>query len=306
MKTIQADALNLMARDTKSLIAYSDALFNNQVKKAVKKISADTKDLKLVLVSGPSASGKRRTSEYLAQLLKTSSNEVCVIPLDNFFKSDNCPVLFSQKEFEPIGRFDAGLIENCLENLKNKGRAKIPQFDLETGRADTYKKISFPNGGYIILEGIHALNPALLPKSFLDNAHCVYVGLKTSYETKSGILNSLDLRIIRRALRDCSDSNLTPGDIIDGWDKIIQNERKWISPYLYRAKYKIDSTHHYEPFLYNVLFNRLVLDKPSSKHAEEIDKLVAKLKYFREFSISEIPQNSLVQEYVGRYNLKQF
>lgn len=301
MNNIQVDALNLMAEDPKELIDHSENAYQQQISRIASEIIQRPAKERIVLLSGPSASGKTWSARLLCNQLDASGTNSLLISLDRFYKERdlNAPSNL-QPDIESVDALDKQALLRCIQGLQQKQRTKLPHYSFSSGQIDRMDQVFLPENGCLIFEGIHALNPSLLPESIFSKAVCVAVNVQTSFNSSSGeqVLNPKDLRLARRILRDLRHRDASPEHTIRLWKHVIQSERQFILPFFHRANFHMDSTHSYEPLLYGAMLSPVLPKSADPEIQETSDRLLRSLSAFAHISADLVPDQSLLTEFI--------
>lgn len=299
---IEYQALNSRVNtNPRLLISESEQHYRNEVNDACDKIIASGSSI--VLLSGPSASGKTTTAINLVKRFNQLGVGGVVVSLDDFFKNiEDYPVTETgDKDYESIFALDLQSLNRCLSELINNKSSVFPTFDFEKQRrSEKTRTVDISNGEIVVIEGIHALNPILVERLPENDIIKVYVGLRKEYNLANGeMLKTLDIRIIRRIIRDYNFRGYSAERTIDAWAGIIKGEGKWIKPYKENANILIDSTFDYEPCVYLAKIKQLLDIGNAGMQAETLEYLCHKLSYFNSVSAEYIPDDSMLREFIG-------
>ncbi|WP_278942738.1 uridine kinase family protein [Anaerotruncus colihominis] len=258
----------------------------------------------LLLVTGPSASGKTTTAKKLALELHVRGKRVNRLSLDNFYKSsDELPRWEDgYQNYESVEGLDLQCFERVMQTLFRDGRAQFPIFDFTAGRrAEKTFELTFDNHTYLIIEGIHALNPVLAPAFHGHRTVKTYISVHSDFVNDQGdlLMSARDLRLTRRLLRDYYYRGTAADETLKMWDYVLRGEDLYIRPYRIYADRHVNSVHNYEPFLYRDALCRL-LEHPDSDspYHETIERLRACAAFFFPIDQSLIPPASLIQEFI--------
>ncbi len=304
-------SINKQVLDNNSgdLIKISEALHEKKIAQIADMIYNRKDSLKIILLSGPSASGKTTTSKRLAVQLKVLGIKPLIISLDNYFvdreltpKDEN-----GEYNFEVIEALDIETLYEDLHNLMSGKSVKMPRFSFETGKRyypDDAIKISKEH--IFIIEGIHALNPKLTYK-FDDNLKFkIYV----SALTQVGIdhhnkIPTSDNRLIRRIVRDYKYRNYTALDTIKRWASIRRGEEKYIFPFQEEADIMFNSALFYELGVLKQYAEPVLNEiSPLVEEYSEARRLLKFLSYFKPIPEKEIPPTSILREFLSNSSFK--
>ena len=259
---------------------------------------------KLIFIAGPSSSGKTSFSNRLAFHLRAMDLKPHLVSCDNFFKErvDNPKDENGEYDFEIIEALDTTLLNSTLQKLLNGEEAEIPRFNFEAGIKE-YKgnKIKLDNNSVLMLEGIHCLNPALVPNIDQNDIFKIYVSALTevSIDNANRIPTS-DLRLIRRLIRDIHLRKIDPKDTLLRWNSVRRGEEKSIFPYQERADIFFNSALIYE---FSVIKDKAIAKLFTIVDDEEVGmiarRLVKILNFFLGVDSIAIPAHSILREFLG-------
>lgn len=281
------------------LIQRGEDAYEEQVKDIASDIK--TKNKKIVLITGPSSSGKTTSSYKLKKMLAKLGVKSFVVNMDDFFKDlSTVPLREDGKpDIEGIVALDVNCVRNCLNEILTTGKTSIPTFDFATHkRTNKWKKYVIEDKSVIIMEGIHALNPAITKGLDKAKIYKVYVHCNTNFTFEDRILFfARELRLIRRLVRDERERQVPFQGTIDVWQDVCNGEESNIRPFKDRADYLLNSTHYYEPLLYkNLILEKLINIKNQS---DTVKMLIEKFKVCSTISSQFVPKDSLIREFIG-------
>lgn len=289
-----------------SLVNVNETYYNNQLNKCAKDIIAN--NMNIVMLAGPSSSGKTTTAKKLAIQLAVLGKDAYVISTDDYFVDRNKTPLDENgnKDFESIDAIDLhSLNEDLLDLLEGK-EVILPSFNFIKGiRTLSNKKIKMKDNTILIIEGIHALNPKLTDYIPEKNKYKIYVSVLTGINIDStNRISSTETRLIRRIVRDNKYRGYDTLETLKSWDKVKLGEQKYIFPYQNRADFYVDSSLIYE---YNAL-KKYAIEcfkqvSKNSKYYYMVDKLENILSYFVEIENTKIiDDHSILREFIGEDN----
>ena len=257
-----------------------------------------------VLISGPSSSGKTTFSKRLTIQLLVNGIQPVVLSMDNYFvnRVDTPKDENGEYDFEHINAIDLPLFRQQLQDLLEGKEVSLPTFNFEDGkRYYLGNKLKIRKDNVIIIEGIHALNPDLIPNIPRSATFKVYVSALTTINVDNhNWIPTTDTRLIRRIVRDFRYRNYSARETIARYDSVIRGEEKWIYPYQENADVMFNSAlifelpvlkRHAEPMLSAV-------PKYCAEYAEA-HRLLNFLSYFESIADKEIPPTSMLREFVG-------
>lgn len=259
----------------------------------------------VVLLTGPSSSGKTTSANRLAQAIRAAGRRSEVISLDDFFVGEG---RYPKRpdgsdDYECVEALDIPLLQSCLRDLAETGECDMPQFDFLTQLPRPERRHVDCRDGVAVIEGLHAFNPLLtdhLPKSAVL---LVYAGMREEYCDDAGarVLATRDLRLARRITRDYlfrgHDANFT----LNLWPHVISSENKYIKVFKNRADLVLDTSFSYEPGLWrHVLLPLVEKMAPGSSRAARLASLCAQLRPFLPVDQTLVPQRSILREFIGK------
>ncbi len=293
----QLETMNDRLRE-KNFAAQCETYYQNQIAHTAQALIESGRQI--VLLSGPSASGKTTTAQKLAQTLESRfDRRAHVISLDDFFVGKgNYPKLPDGREdFESVDALHLTLFWETVDALLCQGRAMMPQFDFSASvRKDGAYELEVGKRDVVIFEGIHALNPRLMPADHGKDAYRVYVSPKCQVCRGDALFfPSRDLRLVRRMVRDRLFRAYTFSQTAKIWDNVCAGERENILPFSSMADSVIDTTHGYEYGLYVNYLQDAVSD------ADPIVRDMAeKIGQFVRISPAAVPSDSMIREFIGK------
>ena len=293
--------------DAKGFIEMTEEVYRNDLCRIAEQILTIPSKRHIIMISGPSSSGKTTSAQKLSDEFRLKGCEVQHISMDDFYLGkDNVRKLPDGKpDFESVEALDIPLVKRSVKELSETGRCDIPKYDFkESRRADIIQHLELSSNAVIIIEGIHALNPIFNDVAAEENASKIYVSVKQGIKNgEDYVLTNREIRCIRRVVRDNSFREAPPEKLLGMWGEIVDGEKKYIRPYRYTGDFTINSIHIYEP---------CVMKEPAIKLLEQIDKkseyyetaghLIKSLSGFESIDSSLVPENSLMREFIGGGN----
>ena len=301
-----ATEINELTKNIQNAVRLAEDKYHSKIEKMADAVTCD-KSKKVVLIAGPSSSGKTTTAHLLMESLKRKGITTHVISLDNFyFLPNDLPRGEDGKiDYESVHALDIARINKCLENLVNNGRALVPKYDFTVSEEKRKENVEIVLGqtDVAIIEGLHALNPILHKNLSHSSLFKIYISLSSKIHGDNGetLLSSRDLRLIRRISRDVIYRNSSVQNTFKMWPGVLIGEEKFLYCYKKEADFKFDTFHCYEP----AVFKETVLKLLEQIHEQSDDyglaqKLVYGLKFFNSADMSAIPENSLLKEFVAK------
>lgn len=289
------------------LINVSEALQEKKIAQIADEIThrdQDGKRVKLVLISGPSSSGKTTFSKRLSIQLMTNGLKPYPISLDDYFVNRNDTPLDEngKHDFESLYAVDLPFFEEQLTTLLNGGEVELPRYNFTTGKREmSGKKLRIDEHMILIIEGIHALNPALTPHIPNENKYKVYVSaLTTILLDNHNYIPTTDNRLLRRIIRDYKYRNYSAEETIARWPSVRVGEEKWIFPYQENADAMFNSALLFELAVLKDYVEPVLRKVPNRcPEYSEAHRLLRFLNYFVSVQDKELPPTSLLREFLG-------
>ena len=289
------------------LINVSEALQEKKIAQIADEITHRDQDgqrVKLVLISGPSSSGKTTFSKRLSIQLMTNGLKPYPISLDDYFVNRNDTPLDEngKHDFESLYAVDLPFFEEQLTTLLNGGEVELPRYNFTTGKREmSGKKLRIDEHMILIIEGIHALNPALTPHIPNENKYKVYVSaLTTILLDNHNYIPTTDNRLLRRIIRDYKYRNYSAEETIARWPSVRAGEEKWIFPYQENADAMFNSALLFELAVLKDYVEPVLRKVPNRcPEYSEAHRLLRFLNYFVSVQDKELPPTSLLREFLG-------
>ena len=289
------------------LINVSEALQEKKIAQIADEITHRNQDgqrVKLVLISGPSSSGKTTFSKRLSIQLMTNGLKPYPISLDDYFVNRNDTPLDEngKHDFESLYAVDLPFFEEQLTTLLNGGEVELPRYNFTTGKREmSGKKLRIDEHMILIIEGIHALNPALTPHIPNENKYKVYVSaLTTILLDNHNYIPTTDNRLLRRIIRDYKYRSYSAEETIARWPSVRAGEEKWIFPYQENADAMFNSALLFKLAVLKDYVEPVLRKVPNRcPEYSEAHRLLRFLNYFVSVQDKELPPTSLLREFLG-------
>ena len=287
----------------KNLIMLEEALHEKKIAQIADKIAANKK-VKMVLIAGPSSSGKTTFAQRLGLQLKINGLKPVTISVDNYFverpetpRDEN-----GEYDFENIEAIDLELFNKNLTSLLNGETIQCPEFDFNVGtKRYKGKTMHLAPDEILVIEGIHCLNDKLTSQISKEHKYKVYISdLTVLNMDRLNRISTTDTRLIRRIVRDYQFRGYSAMHTLDTWHKVNKGERRNIFPYQETADSIFNTSLIYEiAALKNIALPLLEEITPDKRQHAEAARLVNLLKYFEPIPAEYIPANSLLKEFLG-------
>ena len=285
-----------------NLIKVAEALHEKKIAQIADIIRQKNK--KIILVSGPSSSGKTTFSKRLSIQLMVAGIKPIVLSMDNYFvnRVDTPLDEYGNWDFESLRALDLDLFNKQVEQLMNGEEVEIPFFNFEDGKRyfkGDFLKMNEDN--VLIIEGIHAMNPEIFANGFSESELKVYVSPLTTISLDNhNWISTTDTRLLRRIVRDYKFRNYTAQETINRWASVRRGEDKWIFPFQEQADVMFNSSLIFELDVLRKHAEPLLEDVPQyCEEYTEAHRLLKFLKYFKPILEREIPPTSLLREFLG-------
>lgn len=266
---------------------------------------------RIVMMSGPSSSGKTSSSLRIAQQCRVLGLNPKVIELDNYFvdrdrtpKDEN-----GEYDFEALGAMDIEYLGIQLNQLLAGEEVELPKFDFVAGcRVSSGVKMRLDPGDMLFMEGIHALNPALTPSVDQSKIFRIYISALTALQGGEKFHNSTtDKRLLRRIVRDNRTRGILPEDNIMRWPSVRNGEVRNIFPYEENAEVVFNSSTLYDLPLLKYYAEPLLCgireSSPAYEKARNLLSFLEKIKALTPQEIAVIPPTSIMREFIGGQTL---
>ena len=254
----------MAANDPAFLVSKAEERYSDRLDEIAERIFSD-REKRIVMLAGPSASGKTTTAGLIASRLESRGAKAFTVSLDDFYHDQRDAILVS-------------------------GRRSGFSDPITLGKDDV-----------LIVEGIHALNPVITDSLPSENLMKLYVSVSSRIADEDGdvLMSKRDLRFVRRLVRDYYHRAISVERTYDLWGSVQRGEDKYIFPYSHLAAEKIDSLHAYEPCVFRALAVPMLSGVGSgSEWYDEAQMMIERLERFEPLPVDAIPENSLLREFM--------
>lgn len=291
------------------LIKIAEALHEKKIAYIADTIYKKRNKIKLILISGPSSSGKTTFTQRLIIQLRVNGLKPVAISTDNYFLDRISSPLGKdgQYDFESIEAIDTKLFNEHLYKLLNGQTVETPKYNFIKGkRAESGRKIKLSSGQIILVEGIHALNKKLAKNIAKSHKFKIYVSALTQLNLDShNRIHTTDSRLIRRIIRDYHQRGHSCEETLAMWDSVRRGEEKNIFPFQEEADIMFNSALVYEMAVLKKYLVALLKEvKRSSPVYPEAVRLSSFISYFKEAPSKYVPSNSILTEFITGAALK--
>ncbi len=289
--------------ETNKLIQLSEALQEKKIAQIADEI-ARRKGIKMVLIAGPSSSGKTTTCKRLSVQLAINGLKPIGISLDDYFLDRGQTPLDENGDydFEHLHALNIPLLNEQMNALFSGGEVELPRYNFQSGKSEwSGKKLQLKGSEILVVEGIHALNPELTAQIPDDQIFRVYASaLTTILLDNHNYIPTTDNRLLRRIIRDHKYRGVTAQETIRRWPSVRKGENRWIFPFQENADAMFNSAMLFELAVIKQQAEPLLEQVPENcvEHAEAY-RLRKFLKYIRPIAEDQIPPTSLLREFLG-------
>ncbi|MDR0983197.1 MAG: nucleoside kinase [Culturomica sp.] len=296
-------------KNSSDIIRVSEALHEKKISIIADKINARRKNVKIILIAGPSSSGKTTFGKRLGVQLMVNGMQPYNLSLDNYFvdRTETPKNADGEYDFESIDALDLQTFKSDIERLLKGEEIEITKFSFETGeRFYDGERMKLKRNGVLIIEGIHGLNPKLTQLLPADSFFRIFISALTSIAIDNhNIINPTDNRLIRRMVRDYKYRGYSALETIKRWESVLLGEEQHIVPYQEEADVMFNSALIYElgalkeqalPLLMEVM--------PQNPEHSKALRLLKFFSYVRTMPTRDIPNNSILREFLGGSSFK--
>lgn len=294
---------NILQGKTNDIIQVAEAIHDRKLVELVQDIEK-RKNIKMVLIAGPSSSGKTTFAQKLGVQLKLTGYNPITISMDNYFKERKDTPLGEDGKynFETVDALDIELFNSQMKDLIDGKTVELPEFDFVVGtKKYNGKFLKLEKNDVMIIEGIHALNPILTKFTPDENKYKVYIAPITTLNIDGYTkISSSDSRFLRRMVRDYTTRGHSVDRTFELWGNVKKGEEKYIFPLVDDADFIYNSSLNYEPSVMKTFAQPLLLQvDSSSEFYSEARRLYAYLNNFTPLETGNIPINSIIREFIG-------
>jgi uridine kinase len=267
-------------------------------------------EARLVLIAGPSSSGKTTFSKRLSIQMMAAGVRPATIAMDNYFvdRARTPKDEAGEYDFESLEALDLALFNQHLLQLMNGEEVTLPTFNFVTGKREVGDRVRLSNDQIILAEGIHGLNPALVPDIPPQRIYRIYISALTQLNLdEHNRVPTTDTRLIRRIVRDATHRGYSAQETIGRWESVRRGEKEHIFPYQEHADVMFNSALAYDLAALRPLAEPLLLQiEPGTLERIEAKRLLAMLQWFEACPTELIPDNSILREFIGGSILHHF
>lgn len=292
------------------IVLVSEALHEQRLAQIAYQVAERVNRTHLILVSGPSSAGKTTFAKRLMVQLLALGISPFPLELDNYFLPRHETPLdeAGKPDFEALAALDLPLLADHLQKMIRGEETQLPRYNFKTGLREEGEIIRLTRGQPIILEGIHGLDPLLIPENLRGEAFRIYISALTQLNLdRHNRISTTDTRLLRRIVRDARERGYTAKQTISRWESVRYGEVKHIFPFQENADVMFNSALVYEMAALKPLAEPLLRQV---QHGEpefiEAKRLLAFLEWFISLDTNFVPETSILREFLGGSILKDF
>jgi uridine kinase len=305
MMNNRIEYINELARDNpQALVARAELRYRNIVNNIAER-ALDEPGRKIVMLSGPSSSGKTTTARRLADTFTSLGMDTHVISLDDFYLNREQIPGYAEgnPDYETVEALDLPYLSETLQSLMSGAETDMPSFDFTVGRrSDKYNTLTLDKNDAVIVEGLHALNPVIASGLDTHRVMKIYINVSSRIYDNKGkiILNRRNIRFVRRMIRDYNFRASSVNNTFQLWDNVLRGEDLYLFPYKDFADFRINSIHLCEPCLFrDTAIELLESAELDDEFQADARRLINSLKKFQSLSSELVPKDSLLREFIG-------
>jgi len=285
------------------IIKLSEMIQDYKLLNIAEKISLNKNDIKIVLISGPSSSGKTTTSKKLTMYLKTLGLNPHQLSLDDYFiNREETPLDEDGKpDFESLRAIDVKLFNSQMEKLLKGNKVITPTYDFVSGKKTYNKPITMKDNDILVIEGLHALNDNILKNISKKNKYKIYISpLAFINIDNDNRMSMTDIRLLRRMIRDNRTRGYSPEKTLSNWESVRKGEEKYVFPFQDEADTIFNSILAYELGVIKTYAQPLLfsVSEDSPEYLTAL-RLIELLNFVLPIPSDTVPDVSILREFIG-------
>jgi len=294
----------------REIVLVSEALHEQRIAQIADQIAHRRNGVRLVLIAGPSAAGKTTFSKRLSVQLLVHGVRPFPLELDNYFvdREKTPRDELGKYDFEALKALDLPLFNQHLLALMRGEAVQLTRFNFKTGQREEGETVQLGPDHVIIVEGIHGLNPQLVPSIPREYTFRIFISALTQLNLdRHNRVPTTDTRLIRRIVRDATYRGYTAEETLNRWESVRRGEKQHVFPHQEHADVMFNSALVYELAVLKPLVEPLLLQvEPSSPRRVEAKRLLAFLEWIEPCGPNLIPDNSILREFIGDSILQDY
>jgi len=295
---------------SREIILVAEALHEQNIAEIAHQIAHRRPQTRIILIAGPSSSGKTTFSRRLAVQLLALGMSPFALELDNYFvdREKTPRGEDGQFDFEALEALNLDMLADHLQRLIAGEVVRLPRYNFKAGKQEQGETVLLRPDQLIILEGIHGLDPRLVPEAVAARAFRIYASALTQLNLdRHNRVSTTDTRLIRRIVRDSRERGYTAVQTISQWESVRSGEKKYIFPFQENADVMFNSALVYELSALQRLAEPILRQVPHGvPEFIEAKRLLAMLEWFLPVEADLVPDNSILREFIGGSILKDF
>ena len=284
------------------LIFMSEATYNKNLLDISETIYKN-EDIKMVLIAGPSCSGKTTTSKKLEMFLESKGLNPVALSVDDYFKEriDTPLDEDGNKDYESINAIDTELFNDQLSRLLKGEEVILPTYNFITGQKEFKRRLKLKENAILIIEGLHSLNDELTKTIDKKNKYRIYISPLTCLNLDNhNRLNTTDNRLLRRLVRDNLRRGYNASETLDSWKRVRKGETEYVFPYQDKSDIVLNTSLIYEMNVLKVYAEPLLFSvNESDPNYIEAIRLINLLRMILPMPSASIPLDSVMREFIG-------
>lgn len=287
--------------DPMGYVAQCDALYNERINKAAELVISRLNKSRVILLAGPSSSGKTTTASRLKKALADRGVLAHMVSLDDYYRPKHDPDFPKTKKGDPDleapDALDIDLLGQHLELLDEGQEILVPHFDFkrQSQAPERFWNLKLHDHEAVIFEGIHGLNPILTGRN--PDATRLFVSTASSvYDDDVEVFDRVWMRVLRRIVRDYNFRSSSAEETLGMWKNVRYGEKRFISPYKRFAHYAIDTAHGYEVAAFRPIAEPMLLKLEEHPQPKLVDLILEGLESFTPLDPMSLPETSLLRE----------
>lgn len=282
------------------LILVSEALHSGRIARIAEAIADHPASPRLVLIAGPSSAGKTTFTKRLAVQLLALGLRPYPVSMDDYFLPREEMARRGLTDFDDVSAVEVPLFQRQVEELLSGRRVRLPRFNFVTGTREEGSELQLGKEGLLLVEGLHCLNPALLPPGLEEQAFRIYASALTQLNLDDHVrMSTTDNRLLRRIVRDAAFRGYSAEETLKLWDNVRRGEKRFVFPYQGQADVMFNSALVYEWSVLRARAEPLLLQVRHPRLRLTAERLLEELRWFTPYAGEEIPATSILREFIG-------